>query len=394
MKINRGSDLWHEIPCGQHFIPRVRRQNTDQRRELAENENSLLNHPAFAHNESPKTAKRIMKTPPPKSIPAYWPSLLCALLLIGNAVLARSADLLEPGKPIVVAGTHGRFDFLAIDVVGRKLLAAHTGNKSLDVIDIDRKEVIKVLPTGAAQAPAIDSKGKRYFVTVSKPPQLVTVDSGTLEITGKVPLVGPPDLLAFNEKSGRVYAGHDDGKDLWVIDPDKSEVVATIDLPNDSPEDLGFDSSFQRLFRSMKTGGVVAVIDIATNKVIENWPTAPVQTPHGMAMLPEAAALLVAGGNGKLVMMSQKDGHVITSVNIPARVDQLAYDPDLHRVYCASGTGRIAIVGTDARKLSNLGEVASSEGCHSIAVDPKTHTVWIAYAKGETSIVQPLTTMK
>ena len=74
-------------------------------------------------------------------------------------------------------------------------------------------------------------------------------------------------------------------------------------------------------------------------------------------------------------MMSQKDGHVIASVDILARVDQIAYDSELHHVYCASGTENIAIVGVEDGKLSNLGEVAFCEGCHSIAVDSKTHTV-------------------
>ena len=338
--------------------------------------------------------KQIMKTPLPNTTLRQWPALLCVVLLVGNTFSSRAANLLEAGKPIVVVGTHERFDFLCVDVDARRLLAAHTGNESLDVIDVDKQEVIKVIPTGAAQASAIDSKGKRYYVTVSKPPQLVIIHSETLSIAGKVPLTGPSDLVAFNQKSGMVYAGHDDEKNLWVVDPQKMNVTASIELPSDSPEDLGFDSSFQRLFQSMKTGSVVAVIDTATNKVTQTWPTAPAKAPHGMAMLPEMDAFLVAGGNGKLVMMSQKDGHVIASADIPSGVDQIAYDRDLHRVYCASAKGKIAIVGVGDGKLSNLGEVASSEGCRSIAVDSKTHTVWVAYAKGEASMVQAFTVPK
>ena len=111
-------------------------------------------------------------------------------------------------------------------------------------------------------------------------------------------------------------------------------------------------------------------------------------------MLPEMDAFVMAGGNGKLVMMSQKDGRVIASTDIPSGVDQIAYDRDMHRVYCASAKGKIAIVGVGDGKLSSLGEVASSEGCRSIAVDSKTHTVWVAYAKGEASMVQAFTVPK
>ena len=133
---------------------------------------------------------------------------------------------------------------------------------------------------------------------------------------------------------------------------------------------------------------------MAENKVVASWPTAPAQAPHGMAMMPEADAFLVVGGNGKLVMMSQKDGHVIASTDVTSRVDQIAYDAEMHRAYCASGTGKIAVVSTEKGALTNLGEVASNEGCHSIAVDPKTHTVRIAYAKGDASYVRPFTATK
>lgn len=319
-------------------------------------------------------------------------SLVCGFSLwLFISAFARSADLLAPEQPLVIEGTHGKFDFLAIDADGRRLLAAHPGNASFDVIDLDQHKVVKVIPTGVAQASAVDVQGQRYLVAVSKPPQLVTVDPAKLEVSVKIPLTGPADLIAFQPKSGKAYIGHDDGRELWVYDSATQGISGTVNLTSEGPEDLGFDTSLARLFQGMKAGSVVDVIDLATDKVLSSWPTAPAQAPHGMAMLPEMDAFLVAGGNGKLVMMSQKDGHVIASTDIPAKVDQLAYDHEWHRLYCASGTGKIAIVDVEKEKLSSLGEARSSEGCHSIAVDPKTHTVWVAYAKGETSVAQSFT---
>ena len=131
--------------------------------------------------------------------------MACAALLFATALAGHAADLLEAGKPLVLAGTHGRFDFLAMDVEGRRLLAAHTGNGSLDIIDIDKQEVVKIVPTGAAQSAAVDAKGKRYFASVSKPPQLVVIDAVKLEVVAKVPVGGPADLMAFNSKSGMAY---------------------------------------------------------------------------------------------------------------------------------------------------------------------------------------------
>ena len=312
-----------------------------------------------------------------------------ALLFGLNGLSAQAADLLLPGEPLPLAGTHGKFDFLAIDTGKHRLLAAHPGNASLDVIDLDKNQLIKSVSTGAAQSSTVDEKANRYYVSVSKPPQMVVLDAAKLEEVGKVPLDGPADISAFDPKTGRNYVGLDDGKKLWVVDPEKLKISGTVTLPGDAPEDMGFDSSGQRLFQALKTSSVITVIDVAENKVTASWPTAPAQAPHGMAMMPKDEAFLVAGGNGKLVMMSQKDGHVIASTDIPSRVDQIAYDAELHRAYCASGTGKIGIIEVINGTLKTLGEVASSEGCHSIAVDPVTHTVWIAYAKGDVSYIRP-----
>ena len=328
-----------------------------------------------------------------KTLPANH-ILVCASLVLGNLLTCSADEHLEPGKPIEVTGTHGRFDFISVDSEARRLVAAHTGNASLDVIDLDTKAVLKIIPTGAAQDCAVDAESGRYFVSVSKPPQLVIIDADTLQIKGTVPLEGPADLLAFNPESGDVYVGHDDGKHLWVIDPDKKKVISTVALPSDSPEGLAFDIDNDRLFQAMKTGNIIAVVDVGTKKVTEHWTTEPAESPHGIATVTEFNAILVAGGNGKLILMSQKDGHLISTVDIAERVDQIAYDAQMHRVYCASATGTISIVSVERWSLTNLGEVASSQGARSIAIDTHTHTVWTAYAKGEVSFVQPFNAKK
>src|SRR5690349_14176030 len=117
-------------------------------------------------------------------------------------LLSASAFAADPaGKPVALTGTHGRFDFLAIDAPNRRLLAAHTGNESLDVIDLDKQQLIKAVHTGAAQSSAVDAKGKRCYVAVSKPPQMAMVDAEKLEVTGNVPLSGPADIMAFDSTS-------------------------------------------------------------------------------------------------------------------------------------------------------------------------------------------------
>jgi DNA-binding beta-propeller fold protein YncE len=108
-------------------------------------------------------------------------------------------------------------------------------------------------------------------------------------------------------------------------------------------------------------------------------------------MVDEQNAVLIAGGTGKLVLLDLATGKVLASTDIAPKVDEIAYDPGLHQAYCASGTGVISVVSVDKGALKTLDSIPSAQGAHSIAVDPKTHTVWIAFAKDKNAFVQPFT---
>jgi DNA-binding beta-propeller fold protein YncE len=309
-----------------------------------------------------------------------------ALLLVSPCALAAS---LTPGAPLELTGTTGKFDFIKMDAANRRLLACHTGNGSLDVIDVDAGKLIKSIPTGNAQGVAVDEKNGRYFVSASKPTQMVIIDSTKLEVASEVPLPGPVDVMTYDPKSNRAFVCNDEKPELWIIDPEAKKILTTLTLPGAGMEDLALYADGTFLFQNLKESNLLAKIDPAAGKVVEMWPTSPADKPHGLAMVDGANAVLIAGGTGKLALIDLGSGKVIASTDIAPRVDEMAYDPALKRAYCASGTGAISVVSVGADKLTTIDTVPSSQGAHSIAVDLKTHTVWIAYAKDNKPFVQP-----
>src|SRR6202051_4234213 len=136
-------------------------------------------------------------------------SLVCSSLLIIPRLVS-AAGSLTPENPVELTGTQGKFDFIKIDSANNRLLACHTGNGSLDVIDVITSKLVKSIPTGNAQGVAVDSKNGRYFVSVSKPPKMVIVDSTKLEVIGEVPLPGPADLIDYHSGTNRVFVCRDD----------------------------------------------------------------------------------------------------------------------------------------------------------------------------------------
>ena len=83
---------------------------------------------------------------------------------------------------------------------------------------------------------------------------------------------------------------------------------------------------------------------------------------------------------------------IVLPGDIAPRVDEIAYDPGTRRVYC--GVRHRRDFRRTIRRVLNvggvtpLGDVPSAPGAHSIAVDPKTHKVWIVFAKDNKPYVQ------
>lgn len=317
-------------------------------------------------------------------------SLGCAVLAL--AVTASAAPL-TAGAPITLPGLKDRFDFIRMDTAGNRLLLGHEGNKSFDVFDLDAKKLLKAVPTSTSQDAATDVKRGFYYVSGNDPSRMVIVDSTKLEIAGEVPTLADTDLIGFNPNTGLVYECNDTAGEVWVIDPAAKNIVTTIKLDGSGVEDLAFDPDYKHLYQAVKGKNTIAVIDPANNQVLNAWPLAPDKGPHGIAMVPDSNGLLVACA-GKLVLMDRTNGKILATAPTGARVDEMAYDPGLHVAYCASRVGKISCVSVSADGLTPLGDVPDQNGTGDIAVDPKTHTVWIAYPKGDECFVQPFTPAK
>ncbi len=314
-----------------------------------------------------------------------------SLLVVTASAFAEAP--LSPGQPVLLPGTKGGFDFLEIDASKHRLLADHTGNGSLDVVDLADGKLIKSVPTGAAQGVAVDEAGGKYYVSVSKQKKLAIVDRETLAVTSEVALSGPADALTFDAKNGHVYVGHDDEKEVWVVDPKAGKVVGTVAIA-EGPEYVIYDAASDRIFQNIKSNDTVAVISPGTNTVTASWPTKPATKPHGLAMEAKTNRLFISGTNGELAVLDAKTGAVTASAKIAPGVDQIAFDPELRRVYCASSTGVISVVQITDAGATALGDVKTGNGAKTLAVDPQTHAVWTAYADANGAYVLKLTAGK
>src|SRR4029077_4670952 len=113
------------------------------------------------------------------------------------------------GQPIAVPGTKGRFDYRQIYEKLNRLLAAHTANGTLDIINLPDGKLIKSVSTGKTQGAVVDADHNQYYASVSAEKKLAIIARQTLEIPSTVSFPEPADALAYNPKNGLVYVCHD-----------------------------------------------------------------------------------------------------------------------------------------------------------------------------------------
>ena len=316
----------------------------------------------------------------------------CAALLSTLAVPALAADtpLLTPQTPVVVPGGPGGFDWMLVDAPRHRLLASHPGKSTLVVLDLKTK-TIQQIPTGVEiNGIAVDEADNKLF-TAGGGQKVVVFDNTTLTKTGEIALTGPGDDIVLDPKTDKLYVCHDDGAEDWVFNAKDNTLAGTVTIAG-APEYVAYDPGTDRLYQNVKPANVTQVIDPATNKVVATWPTAPMTSPHGLAVDPKTQRVFSAG-QGQVVMMDQKTGKVLSSVSIaPGYVDQIAFDADSGRLYCACGdAGVISVVQEGQTDITLLGNVPSHHKSHTLAVDPGTHAVWISYSAADNGYLQQFT---
>lgn len=307
--------------------------------------------------------------------------LSLAAALPGQA--AEGQGLPTPDRSVKIAGSKGKFDFLAVDATHHRLLAAHEKDGTADFIDLPSGTVLARLKTGPAVGIAADEAAGQYYVSVQDDKRVAVVDAATLQETGSIATPGETDAILYDAKDHRVYVTNDNGKYLWAIDPAAAKVSAAIEIPGE-PECMAHDAAADRIYLNIKNLSVVAVIDTKTNTVIAQWPTAPATGPHGLALDAAAGCIYVSGDNGQLVALDTRSGRVIGSTGITEKVDQIAFDAGTQRIFCA-GPEHLSVVLATAHGVKFLGNVESNATAKNVAVDPTTHQVWTTYTDGTDS---------
>jgi hypothetical protein len=310
--------------------------------------------------------------------------LVCVpLLLLAHAAASaqggwRVADTFRIGGP-------GNWDYVTVDPQSHRLYIPRTSHTL--VLDGHSGKVIADIPGqknahGVALAPAA---GRGFISDGGGDGAVVIFDLKTNAVLGTLRAMEDADGIIFDSNSGNVLLVSGRGKALMIfrpdIDPKGGKIGEAVALRGE-PEFLAADPAGRAYVNLMNTNEV-AVIDLKSRTVVANWPVAPGGLPVGMAIDPVKGRIFIGcRGPQKLIVMSTKDGKVLSDLPIGESVDAVKLDNG--QAFASTAGAQLFVAGESSPgKFAIVQTVKTGDGARTMGVDPTTHRIYLPAAEFE-----------
>ena len=298
-------------------------------------------------------------------------AVLIATGIAGGRLRAADGPYAKVGE--IPIGGAGAFDYLTVDSPAKRLYVTH--GAEIVVIDLSTNKVVGRIPDTPRVHGIAIGPGDRGFTSNGGEDKVGIVDLKTLQTLSKIGTGKNPDAILYEPKQQEVYALNHTGESVTVINAANGSVVATIPLAG-TAETGQADPGLGRVFVNIEDKNSVDVIDVATHKVIANWPVAPAISPTGMAIDTVGHRVIVGGGKF-MVMIDASSGKVVATAPICTGTDATFFDPGTKLAFSSCSDGNITVVHQDSPgKLTVVQTLVTARGARTMALDPATHRVY------------------
>ncbi len=296
-------------------------------------------------------------------------------------VTALGNELYQSAGEISIGG-EGGWDILTINSAASRLYLSHT--TKVIVVDLRKNAVAgEIGDTPGVHAFVPIPELQRGFSSNGKESKSSVVDLTTLKTTTKIDTGQNPDAVVYEPRHGEVYIFNHTGNSVTVINAKTASVSATIQLEG-TPEFAAVDEKAGRVYCNIEDKSEVAVIDVDKHEVIAHWSLAPGEGPSGIALDSVHHRLFAACHNKMMVMLDTDSGKVVGNVPIGAGVDGCAFDDSTRLAFASCGDGTTTIAKEETPTKLTVAQVLKTQrGARTMALDPKTHRIYLPTAEFE-----------
>jgi DNA-binding beta-propeller fold protein YncE len=277
-------------------------------------------------------------------------------------------------------GGEGGWDYLTVDSEARRIYLAR--GTHVMVVDEDKGEVVGDIPDtkGVHGIALAKDLGKGY--TSNGQANTVTVfDIATLKTLSTIKVTGEnPDSVLYDAANKRVWTFNGRTANATAIDASSGEVVGTVKLSG-KPETPVLDGKGS-IFANIEDKNSLVEIDAKAMTVKHEYPLAGCEAPSGIAM--DTAHRRVFSGcsdSKKLAVTNADTGKVVAAPEIGEDTDASGFDPGTGLAFASCREGVLSIIHADSPdKYTNVANVKTEFGARTMALDTKTHHVFVVTA--------------
>jgi len=297
----------------------------------------------------------------------FQSSILAALLFV-IALCALAAVAAAPGYHIIntyKVGGDGGWDYLTADASARRVYISRATR--VMVLDADTgKAVGEIADTPGVHGIALAPELGRGFTSNGREGTVSIFDMKTLATSSKVKVGENPDAILFDPATKRVFTFNGRSQDSTALDAEKGTVLGTIKLDG-KPEFAASDGK----------GEIFVNLEVKAK-----WPLAPCESPSGLSMDRKNRRLFVGCENKMMAVVNADSGKVIATLPIGEGVDATAFDDEAGLAFASCGQGVLTVIHEDSPEKFSLAEsVPTQQGARTLALDAKTHNVFVVTAK-------------
>lgn len=289
-----------------------------------------------------------------------------------------------------VLGGEGGWDYLTFDGTGNRLFIARANR--VMVVDMEKGKLAgEIAKTQGVHGVALVQEAKRGFISNGGDDSVTEFDLKTLEEVKRIKVGKRPDAILYDPATNRVFTMNAGSKDATAIDVKTEKVVGTVDLGG-KPEGVVSDEK-GHIYVNIENKNEIVDVDADKLKVVHHWSVSPGEEPAGLAIDLKKKRLFSTCHNEKMVVVDIENGKVLDTPAIGKGTDAAGFDQESGLAFSSNGDGTLTIVReADKGKFEVVENVKTQAGARTMAVDSKTHRVFLVTAKpkaGERRVYEP-----
>jgi DNA-binding beta-propeller fold protein YncE len=284
----------------------------------------------------------------------------------------------------IPVGGDGGWDYVTVDSATHRVFVTRSTH-TIVMDGISGKLLGDIPGQNRSHGVALVPRLNRGFITDGGGSGAIVIfDLKTYAVLGRIPAQPDADGIIYDPKSDLVLAVSGDGGVLMPlrpdVDPTNGKMEAPIDLGG-KPEFLAADGA-GKVYVNLENKDMVAVVDLASRKVIARWPVAPAGHPTGMAIDPSAHRLFVGCRNPqKLVVINTESGKIEASLPIGAGVDADGFYRGEAFASCGDGSLTVADAKNGTWQVEET--VSTPRGARTMGIDFSNGHIYLPTADME-----------